>query len=380
MTSLFPFLRRRSEHDDEEPVTAPAADESPRTNASPAATAGSPPTSQSSSPAQALSSMLRFLEDEFLEGESNPVPGSSVSVVRMAERALAVGNRRGMERRSNSLALVELKGGRLEGVLRFQLWGDDMQDVEAKTATLHHDLLGARDTLWTAGFLRLTAETTSVPEEVAGIGAWRQTAEYAVLYEYQYWETDAESIIARIPIASDLEVRHSPARETTLVRDEMVRWDRDEAPDLELTAPSLSKLLIHGLAGLAYLPAGTTGGPVTLARLDRSSTLSPTTYPDLSAFHSALTDLTDPDRHAQVVFVSIAEFLDALEPAGEPIALGDWDEDGALDTYAPQVWRAVPPISLDSSDDLLSLSYADASLSGGAVVYLRAEVSSAAGS
>ncbi len=358
----------------DQPLSEPVPGDLSVSDAPQAAAIATPAANLASTPAEALTAMLSRLSQLLADqGGSNPAPESSVAVASITERALAIGNRRGTERRS-PLTLVELKGGRLEGTVRFQLWGEDLDEVEAKTTQLHQEALAIRDELRAEGFLRMAAEATSVAEHVPNIGAWRQTADYRVLYEYHCWDTDeAESIIARIPIHGDLEERDSLARETTVVTDEMVRWDGDEAPPLELAASVASSWRFNGLAILVHLPAGWTGNQVTLARLSRASPAPPTTYPNLDAFHAAVTDPVDPDRHAQVVFNSVVEFQAVFEPVGDPIELGRREEDGTPYVYQPGVWSADPPIRLGSEDDLIRVSYQDPTLEGEAVVYVRAQ-------
>src|ERR1041385_3132547 len=54
---------------------------------------------------------------------STPLPPNSVTIVSLRERPVGLGDRRGNETRA-SFAAVALLGGRLEAVVRFQLWGD----------------------------------------------------------------------------------------------------------------------------------------------------------------------------------------------------------------------------------------------------------------
>ena len=318
--------------------------------------------------------MLSVLASHLPPAPSPPIPPPNVSVVSLTERLVGLGNHRGIEARG-PFAVVALKGGRLDARVRFQLWAATPGEVDTATDALHGRLLAVRDDLWSRGFLRVAAEETFQAEHILAQGAWRKTTNYKVLYEFRYEDTDgAESIIARIPIHSDPEVRNSMERETTVVTDEMARWDDQEAPTLEVGASVRSSVRVTGIAVLAYLPAGWTGNRVTLARLSRIATGPPTTYPTLPDFQAAVTDRTNPDRHAQVTFASMADFLAALRPAGNPIALGDWDEDGTPDLYHPATSAFAPPIRLEMGDDLLRLTYQNSALDAKAVVYLRAQV------
>jgi hypothetical protein len=323
-------------------------------------------------PGQALDAMLKALRKYLPPHDgSDPPPAPTVSVISVTERALAVGNRRGTERRG-LFPVVALKGCRLDAVVRFQLWANERDDVDAAIEELQRRLLADRDGLWADGFLRIGAEGTSPAEHVSPPDSWRKSTDYKVLYEFHYEDTDgAEGIIARIPIHSDLEVRDSLPRETTIVTDEMVRWGDGEAPVLEVTGTARSGVRVTGLAVLAHLPAGWTGNQVTLVRLDRRSVQLPTEYPTLEEFHAAVTHPVHPDRHARVTFGSVVDFLAEFEPAGGPIQLSVTD--GAPDEYQPATVAFDPPIRLETGDDLIQISVQDAAFAP-AVVYLRAQV------
>jgi hypothetical protein len=330
------------------------------------------------SPDKVLSDLLALLE-AYLPPHVSPLPTPSISITRLTERPLAVGNLRGATNRGQ-LAEVVLKGGRLDAEVCFQFWARNPGETDTVANELHKRLFAARDELRQAGLLRLLAKDSSAPERtrIGGIfsaRAWRKTSDYKVLYEFHYEETEgAESILVRIPIHSDFEQHNSAIRETTVVTDEIVRWDDEGASALEVSGSSTSSARVAGLTTLTYLISGWSGNPVTLARLRRGLTEEPTTYPDLIDFHEAVTRKTDPDRHAQVKFDSIAEFLEAFSLLGDPIALGDWDQDGARDLYQPGSLGFDPPIVLETGDDLMRLSYQNAAFDAKAVVYLRAGI------
>lgn len=321
-----------------------------------------------------LDDMLNILGG-YLPPPAPPLPAPGISVISLTERALAIGNRRGTERRG-SFAEIALKGGRLDVVARFQVWANGSDEADIAITELQKRLLLAKDELWVSGFLRTNMEETSLAEYFPVSDAWFKTTDYRVLYEYHYFDTDdAESIIVRIPILSDLE-RREFQRERTVITDEMARWDDEGSQVLEVTVTSQSSAHVAGLAILAYLPNGWTGNQVILSRLDRKATAPPTDYPTLAEFIAAITDETNPDRHAQVIFASVADFLAAFEPAGEPFGLGDWDEDGTPDVYQPGTLVFDPPIKLKTVNDIIRLSYHDPAFDAKAVVYLRAEIHS----
>ena len=126
MSSIFSFRRNRAETLTEESPAEPIIGEEPTVEAIPtevplaapqAARAELPPNNVT--PDQALDRMLEALEKFLSLDGSNPLPEPSVAIISVNKRALAIGNRRGMERRG-SFAVVELKGGRLEARVRFQ--------------------------------------------------------------------------------------------------------------------------------------------------------------------------------------------------------------------------------------------------------------------
>lgn len=299
------------------------------------------------------------------------LPAAGVTAVSVRERILGLGNQRGTERRGN-FAAVALKGGRLEGTARFELWGDTPGVVDDRVNQLQGTLLAGKDALWSAGFLKLAAAAATSAEHQQPPNAWRRSVDYTFLYEYHYQDSDgAESLLARIPIHSDLEERDSLVRESGVVSDRMIRWDDLTAPALEFSASASASLTINGLASLATLPLGWSGQPVILARLSRASLVAPTSYPDLPTFLAAVSNPVSPDRHAQVSFPTVAAFLAVFSNAGASLELGDWDEDGTPDLYEPKSLAFTPPLQLASADDLFRLSYQDPALDAKAVVYLR---------
>lgn len=317
-----------------------------------------------------LTTLLGILQGQ-IPPAGGALPPAGVTALRVQERLLGLGNQRGTERRGN-FAAVALKGGRLEGTARFELWGDTPGAVDGRVNQLQGALLAAKDALWSAGFLKLAAAGATSAEHQPPLNAWRRSVDYTFLYEYHYQDSDgAESLLARIPIHSDLEERGSLVRETGVVTDRMIRWDDLAAPPLEFAASASAGLRIDGLASLATLPGGWSGQAVTLARLRRSNPGPPTAYADLPTFLAAVNHPVTPDRHAQVVFPTLAAFLAVFSSAGAPLELGDWDEDGTPDLYEPKSLAFSPPLQLASADDLFRLSYQDSALDSKAVIYLR---------
>jgi hypothetical protein len=207
------------------------------------------------------------------------------------------------------LSGVELKGGRLEGVVRFLLWGTDAPAVNETVLTLQAALLAATQSLFNRGFLRFNALTSSNPAFDSTRNAWGRAVDYSLLYEYRYPATDAaDSLIARIPIHSDPEVLNSLQRETTVVTDEMVRWDNEASPTLVVKG----RFSLGRLAALAFIPGTAPDGTVTLIRTFDGATGPRTTYPSLPALLAAVVDTNSPERDGQFTFNSLNDFLAAF--------------------------------------------------------------------
>lgn len=302
--------------------------------------------------------------DDYLPIASPPLPAPSVSVASVKERAVGLGNRRGTETRG-SFAVVELKGIRLDALARFQLWASGPAEAETAMTSLNTNLMADRDELWTKGFLRLALEATPPADLVpAPISAWRKHADYRVLYEYPYTDTDgAESLIARIPVGID-----SKFGESTTVTDEMVRWDNQDAPPLVVRG----RFSVGGLSALVFIHGPGPSGTVTLMRTFDGATGAPATHAPLAAFLAAVAGSNAPERHAQVTFASLSDFLAAFSAAGDPVALGDWDADGVPDEYQPRTLALEPAIQLPGAADRLEIIYQSAAFDQVAVVYLRA--------
>ncbi len=342
----------------------------PSLNARGRAFSALPPGGQIHSPELALSAMLNILEGH-LPPAVQEMPDSSVTTVSFTERTLGLGNRRG-NARAGSFAVLSLKGGRIDAVVRFQFWHSTPAGVDSLVSDLQQNLLAARTELWNAGFLIINQKDTSLAEHIPALSAWRKFTDFQVLFEYHYNDLDgAESLITRIPIHTHPEEFDSPALETTTIRDEIIRWDHHSAEPLVVTGKSFSPTVVTGLAGLAYLPVGFSGGNVSLARLDLDNSQIPTAYPDMVSFLTATTDPVHPERHGQVVFATLSDFIDAFAPAGDSVPLGDLDEDGTPDEYRPGVLAFDRPLRLAGPREQLRISYEMSAFETPAVVYLR---------
>lgn len=320
----------------------------------------------------ALADMLAEMRD-LLPPSTPGVPDPNVSIVTVDERALAVGNWRGNERRG-TLAATPLKGGRLDAVVRFQFWvPDDPQghgpiDVDESINELHGRLLAAKETLRAAGFLRAKAETTQSAEPVfvPHVSAWRKTTDYRVLYEFHYQDDDgAKSLISEIPVKTNA----LPGESMTITND-MVRWGDQAANALVVQG----RARIAGLSALGFIPGATPLGTVTLTRSFEGAPGLPTSHGSLADFLTAVAGPNATQRHDSVVFASISDFLAVFAPAGEPVELGNPDpnQPGVVDSYTPLALAFLPALELPNTVDFFSITFSNLTFDPVAVVYLRA--------
>lgn len=296
----------------------------------------------------ALVDMLAEMRD-LLPLPTPGVPEPNVSIATVSERALAVGNWRGNERRG-TLAAAPLKGGRLDAVVRFQFWADDPIVVDESINELHGRLLAAKDELRAAGFLRAKAEATlsAEPIFVPALSAWRKTTDYRVLYEFYYQDDDgAMSLIARIPVDTN-----AIPDELMTITDQMARWDDLEAKPLVIHG----RARIAGLTALIFIPGANPAGTVTITRSFEGGAGAPTAHGSLADFLTAVAGPNSTQRHDTVTFASIAAFLAAFAPAGDPVELGNPDpnQPGVMDSYTPLALAFLPAIELPASGDLFS--------------------------
>ncbi len=317
-----------------------------------------------------LQVLQRMLDDlsGFLPPPVSGLPLPSIIVVSLNDAPVGVGNFIG-EQTVGLLGRAVIKGGRLDAVLRFMLWGSGLPEVNATVLALQSNLLSAIQSLWNLGFLRFTALTSSAPVFDTTLNAWGRTADYSALYEYQYFPSDdAQSLISRIPVNADQEELDSPERETFTVVDEMARWDNETAPVLAVRGPMTS----GRLAALAFAAAMPTGA-VALTRTFDGAAGAPVDHPTLASFLAALADPISPQRHARVTFPTFTDFLSQFSSVGDPVQLGDWDLDDTPDDYQGFELALDPPVTLPGVIDRLEVAYGDGTepLDQVAVLYLR---------
>jgi hypothetical protein len=203
-----------------------------------------------------LSDMLSFI-GKYANSQSGELPKPGVSIVSMKERPLAIGNRLGVEN-LGSFSISEIKGGRLDVVIRFNLWGSGPGEVDLEAERLHGRLLAERVNLREGGFLSVSLQNVSASEEISSLNAWRKYADYRALYEFHYPDADgAESLINRIHLNMDDHL--------TIISDDMVCWDDQFAPTLEVRYGSSRQNRIGSVSIMAFLPPGWDGQEVTLS-------------------------------------------------------------------------------------------------------------------
>ena len=426
-SALLPF-RRRNVPETEEPERRPNV--SPLTlvpAANPITLSNGGPTPLS----RAIQAMLDVLKDYTLPPiiqppPPPPLPPSNVLLATVIERTVGLGSRVGLDLRG-PFSVAELKGLRVESVVRFELWAHTPADVAQAAEDLITRLLGDQETLRGQGFLRIALKSVNPSENIFAEDAWRQLVEFDMLFEFPYVDTsEAESLIAQIPIHVN-----SVHNEDTTIRDQMARWDNEVAPTLRARGPRQ----IGALTALAFIPAAAPVGRVTITRTFDGATGAPASFATLATFVTAVAGDNPAERNAEVTFASLVEFLAAIstfkitdeslagmttdgvtaavvgqlqgikdtEVAGEaeflalveatigpaetatfrdvilkrsallePIILGDWDLDGVADEYKSSQFRIDPRISLTTVNDRLEIAFEHPELSEVAVVYLRA--------
>jgi hypothetical protein len=313
-----------------------------------------------------VADMLSLLEAR-LPPPAPPLPDPNVTLERVRERLVGLGGLRGTESAA-AIGLLSLRGGRLDARVRFQLWSSTPTGVDDAVVLLQGTMLEDTEQLRTDGFLKIVASDTTLAEEEPSLNGWRKTASYDVLYEFQYRDLDdAPSLIARIPINTDPEQSGSPDRETETVTDEMVRWDEEGAAPLVLTGPAA----VGRVDVIAFIPGTVPGGSITVLRTTQGAAGPPTHHPDLPTFLAAVAGDEPAETNADVILAP-ADFVAALTPHGDPIELGDWDEDAVLDPYDGFRLGLSPMVHLPGPTDRFEITYSDTGgLDEQAVLYIR---------
>jgi hypothetical protein len=238
-----------------------------------------------------------------------------------------------------------LKGLQLDAVVRFQYWAETPEESDALIAGLQGRLRSAGNELRAAGFLRIEAAGVTVAESVAAVNDfWRKSADYRVLYEFQYEDNDdALGLIAQIPV-DVVGFLLDPMRLT----DDMVRWDEEAAPALSVSGSGTRPRRLSALTVVAFLPA------------------SPAPWDGLGVKVKASVG----GDEQEVSFASVRAFLDAFtELEGTIVLNGNPYFAGRLPLDAVG-FPVVLPFTL-KGNDFLTVSYSDEKFDSEAIVYLR---------
>jgi hypothetical protein len=313
------------------------------------------------SPEDVLAAMVGILQP-FVPQQVANLPKPSLSLVRAEIRSAGVGNYVGMST-NGSIATVEHHAIRVQAVARFSLWGADPFAVDDAVTGLHASVFAKRNDLQSNGFLRLTFDSTAPAEEVTGLGAWRRSADYDVLYEFAYADTgDASSLMVSVPVDES-----APDQRWT-VRGDVTRWDNHQAPLLSVRGPTT----IVTIAALAFFPdvSQEPTGVVRIARMFDGAP-APVNSGTLAAF-IAQTTASSPARNVYVELPTLSALLANFTPDGSPFDLGDWNNDGIPDRYVPTRLDLPSPIVLPTIADRLEFSYQHPPFDRVAVVYIRA--------
>jgi hypothetical protein len=299
-----------------------------------------------------VNEMLALLSP-YLPANFPGMPPNSLSLTELRHRSLGLGGRRGIFT-LGGMDAGELRGGWLEGVVRFDLWANDLGALNNQVAVLQSQLLADSPALRQSRLLQLrhagTAEHLS--DDLATL---RKSLDYSVLYEYHYMDTDgAAGLIARVPIHSDVDAIPG-SEETTEVTDWMVLWSEHEAPVLEVSLAHHDQVTLRRLLIAAYLPGADPPGTVTQEVRLNGGTVS-TDFDSLSTFLNNFQLQTEPLTLVYPPF--------PLEP-------GETQE---LHPYQVGELRFATPITLKGGSDLFRIRFSTRSFPPGDLsqIYLRA--------
>jgi hypothetical protein len=273
-----------------------------------------------------------------------PPPQPSLSLVSVTERSVGIGNLRGTGM-VGPFNVRSLKGLQLDAVVRFQYWAQTPEESDASVAGLQGRLRSAGNELRAAGFLRIEAATVSAAESVAAVNDfWRKSADYRVLYEFQYEDNDdALGLIAQIPV-DVIDFFKKPME----ITDDMVRWDAAAAPELAVSGSNTRPRRFSALTVVAFLPT------------------TPAAWDGLGVTVKA--SMGGEEREAS--FASVRSFLDAFtELEGTLVLNGNLYFAGRLPLEAVG-FPVTLPFTL-KGDDSLTVSYSDEEFDSDAIVYLR---------
>jgi hypothetical protein len=306
---------------------------------------------------QAIDAMLQRLDD-FLPPPGNPPP--TVSLVSAEEKPIGLGDWRGTAAADDFYRA--LKGIRVAATVRFQVWdgGAAPTNAEAAISDLCEQLLAEKDTLEAEGFLKLQLKSVAVSEHITSASAWRQTAEFEVLYEFHFQPNDdAGGLIARMPLG------WAQSFGDEVISGDIVLWNEIETPALIMTGMRP----VGGLGALHFLPGPPVAGTVTVTRTFQGAAGAPVSFGNLADFLDAVSGPSPAQTHAQVQFAVLTDYLDALGTNGDAIPFVD--ENGSPRDFFPITFRFAQAIELPSRNDRLEVAFGGTTLGANQILYLR---------
>lgn len=304
----------------------------------------------------AVTAMITRLE-QFLPSTGPSFP-PSVSLVSAQEKPVGLGQWRQLDERTHFP--IAQKGVQVAATTRFQLWNDSPATVEAAVAGLTHDVLAGREILRTDGFLELKLKNVSVVDK-PDTATWRQTAEFEVVYEFHFTDSDlAGGLIARIP--AELRTGFGGM----LITGDLAVWHAEAAPALVAKG---GKGAVMGLSSLELLPGAAPADPVTITRTFEGAVGLPDAPASFADFLTVVAGPTPVSRHATFVFPTLTGLRTELGAAGDPVEFAD--ELGNPQSYISRSLTFAQPIELSSRFDRLELSFGGAALGAGQLFYIR---------
>jgi hypothetical protein len=154
-----------------------------------------------------------------------------------------------------------------------------------------------------------------------------------------------------------------------VVTNGMARWDELSAPRLVARGRSV----LRRFEALSFVPGAGPSGTVTLTRSFEGVTAPPIEHPTFAAFIAAVSNANAPERNARIVFANLNAFLLEFSESSTPLALGDWDEDGARDEFRNLELVLPAAVDLRGSVDRFEIRYGDGEqpLDQVTIAYLR---------
>lgn len=269
---------------------------------------------------RAVDDMVALLSG-FLPLINNPPPQSTLAVLQADERPVGVGNWQGHVERGG-LAVLGVRGGRVEARIRFDVRGGTPAAAAQRALALQSALREARRAGTLPGihrFLVLEPDGGDAPRLLAE-NDWLQSLTYRALYEYRYEDVEeAGSVIVRVPV----ELRGEHHEDDAVTRD-VTRWDREAAPPMRARGPRQ----VGDLGVLVNPGAGLPAGTVTLLRTHDGAT-GPAAAPVPDTLEGFGAALAAGERHVQLVFASLGDFLAELVSAGDDVTLAGLDGSAA---------------------------------------------------